>query len=144
MRRLANATLITTGWCVLGSCTLTVGDDPKPPPGSTAKIANPASVHCIERGGTLQLENRPGGQYGVCVFADNRQCEEWAMYRGECPVGGLRVTGYVTPAGRYCAISGGQYTVVAMSGTANEQGRCALPDGKVCAADAYYAGTCSR
>mgnify|MGYP003704916783 CR=1 FL=1 len=25
----------------------------------------------------------------VCVFADNRQCEEWAMMRDRCPVGGI-------------------------------------------------------
>ena len=30
------------------------------------------------------------------------------MLRGACRVGGLRVTGYVTPAGRYCAITGGR------------------------------------
>jgi hypothetical protein len=33
----------------------------------------------------------------VCVFGDNRQCEEWALMRGQCPAGGIRVTGYVTP-----------------------------------------------
>ena len=27
--------------------------------------------------------------------------------RGDCPVGGVKVTGYVTPAARYCAITGG-------------------------------------
>ena len=38
----------------------------------------------------------------------------------------------------------GRYTVVASSGAADEEGSCALPGGKVCDADAYYAGTCSR
>lgn len=110
-----------------------------------AQLANPASQNCVARGGILQMEHRPdGGQYGVCVFADNRQCEEWAMFRGECPVGGLRVTGYVTPAARYCAITGGRYTVVTNSGAANEQGACSLPGGKACVADAHYAGTCGR
>jgi putative hemolysin len=110
-----------------------------------AKLANPASQNCVSRGGTLQMERRPdGGQYGVCVFTDNRQCEEWAMFRGECPVGGLRVTGYVTPAARYCVITGGRYAVVTNSGAANEQGACSLSGGKACAADAYYAGTCGR
>jgi len=109
------------------------------------QLANPASVRCIEKGGTLRIERRPdGGQYGVCVFVDNYQCEEWALFRGECPAGGLRVTGYITPAARYCAITGGRYTVVAKSGTADEQGSCALPGGKACDADAYYSGTCRR
>lgn len=109
-----------------------------------AQLANPASQNCVKQGGTLAIERRPdGGQYGVCVFTDNYQCEEWALFRGECPKNGLRVTGYVTPAGRYCAITGGRYTVVTES-AAGEQGVCSLPGGKACSADAYYAGTCSR
>lgn len=109
------------------------------------QLANAASQNCVARGGTLQIERRPdGGQNGVCVFVDNYQCEEWALFRGDCSVGGLRVTGYVTPAARYCAITGGSYTVVGRSGAADEQGTCALPGGKACDADAYYAGACSR
>jgi putative hemolysin len=37
------------------------------------------------------MENKKG-QYGVCFFEDNRQCEEWALLRGDCPVGGKKVT----------------------------------------------------
>ena len=102
-----------------------------------AQLANPASQRCAQEGGTLQIEQRPdGGQYGVCVFTDNRQCEEWALFRVECPAGGLRVTGYLTPAARYCAITGGTYT--------DADKRCALPGGKICDAAAYFAGTCTR
>ena len=109
-----------------------------------SQLANPASQNCVKQGGTLKIERRPdGGQYGVCVFTDNYQCEEWALFRGECPKNGLRVTGYVTPAGRYCAITGGRYTVV-MESAAGETGVCSLPGGKACDAAAYYAGTCSR
>jgi putative hemolysin len=112
---------------------------------SPQQLANPASQNCAARGGTLTIERRPdGGQFGVCLFTDNYQCEEWAMFRGECPTGGLRVTGYITPAARYCAITGGRYTVVARSGAADEQGACALPGGKACDSGAYYAGTCGR
>lgn len=109
-----------------------------------SQLANPASQNCVKQGGTLTIERRPdGGQYGVCVFTDNYQCEEWALFRGECPKNGLRVTGYVTPAGRYCAITGGRYAVVTES-AAGETGVCSLPGGKACDAAAYYAGTCSR
>ena len=108
-------------------------------------LANPASQNCAARGGTLRIERRPdGGEYGVCVFADNYQCEEWAMLRGHCPVGGLRVTGYVTAAARYCAITGGRYAVTGRSGAVNEQGVCSLPGGNACDANAYYSGTCGR
>ncbi len=114
-------------------------------PPASSQLANPASVGCIEKGGTLRLEQRPdGGQYGVCTFVDNYQCEEWALFRGECPAGGLRVTGYVTQAARYCAITGGRYTVDANSGTADEQGTCALASGTSCDAGAYLAGSCRR
>ena len=109
-----------------------------------SQLANPASQNCVKEGGTLKIERRPdGGQYGVCIFIDNYQCEEWALFRGECPVGGLRVTGYITPAARHCAITGGRYTVVTES-AAGETGVCSLPGGKACDAAAYYAGTCSR
>ena len=107
------------------------------------QLANPASQNCVAQGGVLRLERRPdGGQFGVCVFADNRQCEEWALFRGACPAGGIRVTGYVTPAARCCAITGGRYSIAARSGAADEKGACAAPGGKTCDADAYIAGTC--
>lgn len=108
-------------------------------------LANPASVNCTRQGGGLQIERRgDGGAFGVCRFADDRQCEEWAMLRGDCPVGGLRVTGFVTPAARYCALTGGRYTIVAHSGSADEVGVCALPGGRTCPAADYWAGRCPR
>lgn len=109
-----------------------------------AQIANPASQNCIEQGGTLAIEERgDGGQFGVCTFEDNRQCEEWALLRGDCPVGGVKVTGYATPAGRYCAITGGAYAITANSGADDEQGACTLPDGGLCDAWDYYNGLCA-
>ena len=56
----------------------------------------------------------------------------------------MRVTGYFTPAARYCAITGGRYTISANSGKPDEQGACSLPGGKTCDAAAYYAGVCRR
>lgn len=107
-------------------------------------LANPASVHCLDVGGSSRIERTPrGDQYGVCVFQDNRQCEEWALLRGQCPAGGLRVTGYVTPAARYCAITGGSYTVTANSNSASERGDCKLPGGRVCSAAAHFDGSCA-
>ena len=109
----------------------------------SAQLANPASANCTQVGGTLAIERRPdGGQFGVCVFTDNYQCEEWALLRGECPKNGLRVTGYATAAGRYCAITGGRYSVSSAPGALPERGTCSLPAGTSCEADAYFAGTC--
>ena len=75
-------------------------------------------MHCVQQGGELLIERGPGGEYGDCVFNDNRQ--EWALLHGACPAGGLRVSGYLTAAARYCAISGRRYQVTARSGAADE------------------------
>lgn len=48
-------------------------------------IANPASVNCEEKGGTLEIRNdASGGQVGYCKFSNGTECEEWAYFRGEC------------------------------------------------------------
>lgn len=117
--------------------------DPQASTADLAKRANPASEHCVAAGGKLNIiTNGAGGQYGVCHFADNRQCEEWAMMRGECPAGGVRVTGYVTPAARFCAITGGKYEVTGNSNRPDETGTCTLSSGAQCDARAYYDGRC--
>lgn len=118
-----------------------------PPPGGMgdeeAGLANPASVFCEEQGGTVAIESRPdGGQYGVCAFDDDKECEEWAMLRGRCPVGGVEVERYVTDAARYCAITGGSYGATANNGGTNEEGECTLPSGETCDAQEYFEGTC--
>ncbi len=53
-------------------------------------MANPASVNCEKSGGTLEIRTgADGGQVGYCKFSGGKECEEWAMMRGECPVGGV-------------------------------------------------------
>ncbi|MGH6901820.1 MAG: putative hemolysin [Geminicoccaceae bacterium] len=106
--------------------------------------ANPASEYCVVNGGRLAIETAgDGGQYGVCLFEDNRQCEEWALLRGACPVGGIRITGYATPQARYCAIRGGGYVVTRQeTSTTPEAGTCTLPGQPTCDALALYDGRC--
>lgn len=56
-----------------------------PPERPAANMANPASVHCIEQGGKLEIRKQPdGGEVGYCMFPDGSECEEWAYFRGEC------------------------------------------------------------
>ena len=106
--------------------------------------ADPAARNCGRQGGMLVSESDPAGrEYGVCVFADNRQCEAWALLRSECPTGGVPVARYVTAAARYCAITGGRYTITDHGGASGEQGACIYSDGKKCDAVAYYRRTCS-
>jgi hypothetical protein len=44
-------------------------------------LANPASTNCLQLGGRSEIRNGAQGQYGVCIFADGRVCEEWALFR---------------------------------------------------------------
>ena len=98
-------------------------------------LANPASENCAKLGGTLNIRVRPdGGQYGVCVFEDNRQCEEWALFRGDCPEGGIKITGYDNDAQIFCAITGGEVDM--------QTSTCLRADGKRCGLDEHFAGRC--
>lgn len=55
---------------------------PEPESSQAVGMANPASVHCQSEGGKSEIRRNAGGdQYGVCVFEDGRQCEEWALFR---------------------------------------------------------------
>jgi len=102
------------------------------------QLANPASTNCLAKGGMkVEIRNSKKGQYGVCLFEDNRQCEEWALFRGECPVGGLKVTGYENDAQVYCAITGGKVT-----GLGTENPMCQRIDGTFCNAQANLDGDC--
>lgn len=110
----------------------------------TARIANPASVHCVESGGSLIIQKREGGgEYGICVFPGGRQCEEWALFRGECPPGGISVETLMTPVARFCVITGGQYSE-ATDGGPGRSGICSFPNGRRCDAQDYYNGKCRK
>ena len=60
-------------------------------------MANPAAVNCLNKGGkSVTREDPSGGAYGVCVFPDQSECDEWAYFRGECQPG--QFTTAPTPA----------------------------------------------
>ncbi len=82
------------GWCMGLLMALLVAGCASPTPvpmpavGPGANMANPASTHCIEKGGEVQIRtDANGGQMGFCVFPDGSACEEWAFFRGECAPG---------------------------------------------------------
>jgi len=51
---------------------------------NSPQISNPASVYCIDNGGNIEIKTNPeGGQYGICM-KNEKECEEWAYFRGEC------------------------------------------------------------
>lgn len=58
-------------------------------PKDQTQIANPASVYCEEQGNKLEIRTAAdGSQTGYCIFKDGTECEEWAYFRGECPIRG--------------------------------------------------------
>ena len=50
------------------------------------RIANPASLNCINNGGKLAIVDKQEGQVGMCTLSDGTVCEEWAYFRKECPI----------------------------------------------------------
>ncbi len=73
------------------------------------QISNPASENCVRQGGKLQIyRSKTDGERTLCVFPDGSQCEEWALYRGECSIEGVKSgkqTTYLDPFG-YCKAVG--------------------------------------
>jgi len=96
-------------------------------------IANPASTFCSENGGALSFDTRPNGQYGICVFEENKQCEEWALFQDNCPIGGVDISLYNSASEIYCAIRGGVVDL--------EIGTCSIKE-DVCLLEDYYEGIC--
>jgi uncharacterized protein len=45
-----------------------------------AGMANPASVHCVNLGGKLEIRQEAQGQVGYCHLPDGRVVEEWKLF----------------------------------------------------------------
>jgi len=74
---------------LLAGCISMLPPAPAEAPGTKAVgLPNPASVQCVERGGTLLPQrDANGGEYALCALPDGSRCEEWALFRGECSAG---------------------------------------------------------
>lgn len=83
--RVRTALWLAAAICATG-CTTTPAQRPAGT-GAAIGMANPASVNCAQRGGKLQIVSTAGGQTGICTFPSGKQCEEWALMRGECTPG---------------------------------------------------------
>ena len=45
-------------------------------------LANPASVFCAQRGGSVEIGHAPNGaETGTCVLRDGTRIDEWAYFR---------------------------------------------------------------
>ncbi|PKM91244.1 hypothetical protein CVU82_03830 [Candidatus Falkowbacteria bacterium HGW-Falkowbacteria-1] len=105
-------------------------------PNNNSQLANPASSNCVKLGGNLVIEKRgDGGEYGLCYFENDMACEEWALFRGNCPVGGVETNSFNNTNQKYCVWSGGKLS--------NQlQDVCVLSDGVECSVEKFYNGDC--
>jgi putative hemolysin len=53
---------------------------------SAHAMTNPASENCIKLGGVLKFSDDKNGTQGICIFPSGKECEEWALFRGECKI----------------------------------------------------------
>ena len=65
---------------MLAGCTVS-GPDPI----MGLQLPNPASVYCIERGGTLDIKESPQGDVTTCVLSDGTRVDEWEFYSQNHP-----------------------------------------------------------
>jgi putative hemolysin len=98
--------LICSGICMitLMGCAKAIPVTPKSTQSVEAPVigmANPASVNCEQQGGKLEIRNNTAGQYGMCIFPDGSECDEWAFYRKECKPGDSKAVPSQVPLSKY-------------------------------------------
>jgi len=52
--------------------------------GNAPGMANPAAVYCRELGYEYEIVDTDEGQYGICIFPDGGECNEWRFLQGKC------------------------------------------------------------
>lgn len=125
---------------------------PQPVPATAtpepAKIANPATASCELKGYRSQIRTTAdGSQYGVCIFPDGSECEEWAFYRGEClpvpekPASGTGSSQIANPASLNCLQKGGRLEI-RITADGSQYGACIFSDGSECEEWAFFRGQC--
>ncbi len=112
------------------------------------EIANPASANCVQKGYRLDLRtDANGNQTGVCVFPDGSECEEWALFRGECSPTSKSTTTpdssqNPNPASVNCEKKGGKVDI-RTAADGSQTGVCVFPNGKECEEWAFFKGECT-
>ena len=152
--RVAGVSLLCALLLLVGCTRSAVPMPPLAEPTSAAQadadMPNPASAFCEAQGGTLDIRlDDEGGQFGVCIFADGSECDEWAYFRDECSPGAAageepdpgQAAGMPNPASVFCEAEGG--TVDIRTGDDGGQvGICVFTDGGECDEWAFFRGEC--
>jgi putative hemolysin len=107
-------------------------------------MPNPASVFCEDKGGKLEMrKGKDGGEYGMCIFTDGSECEEWAYLRGECAPGAPRPdVNMPNPASANCIDQGGALEI-RKGADGGEYGMCIFADNTECEEWALLRGVCA-
>ncbi len=125
---------------ILGTLVFAACVPPLAPTPTAMDMPNPASVHCEDEGGSLEIRDEAGGQVGYCLFPDGSECEEWAFFREECAPGGQDNIGMPNPASIHCEDEGGSLEI--RDETGGQVGYCLFPDGSECEEWAFFRGEC--
>lgn len=124
-----------------------------PTPTQTQQLANPAAVHCKNLGGKTIIKTRAdGSEYGICNI-HGFECEEWALFRGECTSANDKrylmpkpsPTNYTlpNPASANCVKLGGTVSTKTR-GDGAEYRVCNFADGYACEEWALLRGDCKK
>lgn len=134
-------TIMVLLWLV--ACTSSTGA-PAAETDTPIGLPNPASVHCEEQGGRLEMRRDENGSYGVCIFDNGSECEEWAYFRGECAPADEESdqadAGMANPAAVHCEEQGG--LLETRTDESGSYGACIFDDGSECEEWAYWRGEC--
>lgn len=117
--------------------------------GAPVQIANPASAHCAQRGGRVEIvRDAAGNESSICHLADGSAVEEWELFRRDNPQPTTTPTeaaapqastarsadaSATPPVGRdaaACAERGGRVQTT-RDADGYESADCVLPDGRV-------------
>ena len=72
-------------------------ESPKTDNSNKTEMVNPASKYCKDNGGQSEIRsNEDGSQYGVCVFKNGVECDEWDFFSGRCAKDGENFCGEST------------------------------------------------
>jgi putative hemolysin len=108
-------------------------------------MPNPASKYCVDQGFKLEMrKDAQGNEYGVCIFDDGSECDEWAFFRGECGQDKVKQapsTYLANPAAVFCDEQGYRYET-RKDDQGNEYGVCIFDDNVECDAWAFFRGEC--
>ncbi len=78
--------LVFVIFLLIVGCTPATPQPTATPTAGPNNMANPASQNCLDLGGKLDIRTGDdGGQVGYCTLPDGTECEEWALFKKECP-----------------------------------------------------------